>query len=103
MYGTSYSEASSSSAAMAANTTTTWSNSSSNPPMYGTNPATGHHLPLPYTTFDPGPSTSSVYPQHSMFQFAPYPAMHMPFDYPQCSQNLGSLSTDYKSLYSKPT
>nr|CAI5836215.1 unnamed protein product [Callosobruchus analis] len=97
MYGNSYSETSST-AAMAASTTTTWSNSSSNPPMYGANPTPGHHLPLPYTTFDPGPSTSSVYPQHSMFQFAPYPPMHMPFDYPQIFMHKSAMQMHAREL-----
>ncbi|KAJ8980014.1 hypothetical protein NQ317_016470 [Molorchus minor] len=62
-----------------ASSTAVWTNTTT-PSMYAS--ASGH-LSLPYTTFNPGPSTSSVYSQPSMFQFAPYPTMHVPFDYPQ--------------------
>lgn len=58
--------------------TVTWTNPTAS--MYSS--ASGH-LPLPYASFDPGPSSSAVYPQPSMFQFTPYPGVHMPFDYPQ--------------------
>lgn len=54
----------------------TWTTTST--PMYSTS-----HMSIPYTTFDPGPSTSNVYPQTSMFPFPPYSAVHVPFDYPQ--------------------
>lgn len=71
--------ASASSVTNSSNTSTgTWTNPSAS--IYTT--ASGH-LPLPYASFDPGPSTSAVYPQPSMFQFGPYPTVHMPFDYPQ--------------------
>lgn len=59
-------------------TTLTWSTPSN--PMYV---GTSGHLPIPYTSFDPGPSTSGGYSQSSMFQFTPYPTMPMPFDYSQ--------------------
>lgn len=60
------------------NTNLTWSNPSSS--MYVG--ATGH-IPLPYTSFEAGPGTSTGYRQNPMFQFAPYPSVPMPFDYSQ--------------------
>lgn len=80
MYGNVYTDSTVSSGAARSSTTTnlTWSNPSSS--MYVNSSG---HFPIPYTSFDPGPSTSSGYRQSSMFQFAPYPTMPMPFDYSQ--------------------
>lgn len=62
-------------------TSSTWSNNTS-----GSN-----HLGLAYTSFDPGPSTSSsIYGSHhqsGVFPFPAYPSMHMPFDYQQVAHN----------------
>lgn len=60
-------------------TTSTWTSNTT--PMHtpGSN-----HLGLPYTSFDPGPSTSGMYGgQGGVFPFPAYPSMHMPFDYQQ--------------------
>lgn len=82
MYGNTFTDSLTSSSAVRSNTATTltWSGSSNS--MYV---GTSGHLPIPYSSFDPGPSTSSGYPPTSMFQFPPYHTMPLPFDYSQVS------------------
>nr|XP_023012633.1 zinc finger and BTB domain-containing protein 24-like isoform X3 [Leptinotarsa decemlineata] len=85
-------------ASTSSTTSTTWCNpATSMSSMYGS-PACAAHIPIPYSSFDPGPSTSSVYPQGSMFQFAPYPAMHMPFDYPQIFMHKSAMQMHARDL-----
>lgn len=81
MYGNMYTDStitSSSSVRSGTNTNLTWSTPSNS--MYV---GTSGHFPISYTSFDPGPSTSTGYRQSSVFQFAPYSTMSMPFDYSQ--------------------
>lgn len=60
-------------------TSSTWSSNSAPAHSHG-----GSHLGLPYSSFDPGPSTSGMYgSQGGVFPFPAYPSMHMPFEYQQ--------------------
>lgn len=80
MYGNMYADTTLPSSVARSSTATslTWSNP--NNPVYV---GSSGHLPIPYTSFEPGPSTSTAYGQSSVFQFPAYPTMPMPFDYSQ--------------------
>ncbi|XP_050502884.1 uncharacterized protein LOC114338464 isoform X6 [Diabrotica virgifera virgifera] len=102
MYGSYNDTTGNTSVATSSNTTTTWSNPATSmstmSSMYAASAAAAHHLSLPYPGFEHGPGTSSVYAQPSMFQFPPYPAMPVPFDYQQIFMHKSAMQMHARDL-----
>ncbi|KAH1011194.1 hypothetical protein HUJ04_000613 [Dendroctonus ponderosae] len=75
-------------------TSSTWSSNSAPAHSHG-----GSHLGLPYSSFDPGPSTSGMYgSQGGVFPFPAYPSMHMPFEYQQIFMHKSAMQMHARDL-----